>query len=308
MDRPPELSVLVAAYNAARYLTDAIQSVLRQPATSFELIIVNDGSEDGTGSILDSYSKVVRIFHQPNRGAAAARNLACSESLGEFILILDADDRVSPNSFYNRICFLRDNPSVDLVYGDTMKVNEFGHDLGLVKLDFKLTAMDDAYPALALANLFPVHAAVTRRSVFQSLGQLHDEDIDLVGDWDLWARVAANHRMAYLPAVVAEYRHHPQMSLRNLSRRRGLTQTYNTVRRIIDRPAFPRVPRRIQGKCFARYATLAAQLGYWQQVRQATTRGLRTYPYHLGLWLLFLAARCGANGSYLQRWIQRRWG
>ena len=100
--RQPTLSIIIPVYQAESYLESCIDSVLRQSFKDFELILINDGSTDGSGSICDFYQqkdKKVRVFHQDNRGQSAARNKGIDHSSGRYIGFVDNDDILSPSMF-----------------------------------------------------------------------------------------------------------------------------------------------------------------------------------------------------------------
>jgi glycosyltransferase involved in cell wall biosynthesis len=262
----PKISVLIAAFNAEAYVADSVESVLRQNGPPTELIVVDDGSCDGTKAVLDRFSHDICLLEQENRGATAARNRAWRASCGEYIVILDADDRLTAESIRVRSDYLDKHPNVDVVYGETDRIDISGAPIGRVPLRRKLREDDIPYEAFAEANVFPVHAGMTRRRVFEELTDLHDEQLDLVGDWDLWARVAENHRFAYVPDVVAQYRIHDGMSLRNLTRDRGLWQTMNTLKRIASRRAFRDLDNITRLRSLARYAICCGRLRCWREV------------------------------------------
>lgn len=95
----PKISVIIPVYNAEKWLSRCLNSLLKQSFKDFELILVNDGSTDGSGIICDSYSKAdnrVRVIHKSNGGVSSARNLAIDSAKGEYITFCDADDEVLP--------------------------------------------------------------------------------------------------------------------------------------------------------------------------------------------------------------------
>ena len=104
------LSVIIPAYNCEKYLVDAVESVRRQPVKDIEIIIVDDGSSDSTGQICDRFREshaenafdggepAVRVIHQRNEGASAARNTGIRQASGEYLLFLDADDTYADNA------------------------------------------------------------------------------------------------------------------------------------------------------------------------------------------------------------------
>lgn len=97
----PEVSVIVPVYNAEKFLSDCIESVLAQTYSNWELILVDDGSNDGSGKLCDHYSNQderIRVFHKENGGVSSARNLGLSVMNGKWVLFVDADDMLHPNT------------------------------------------------------------------------------------------------------------------------------------------------------------------------------------------------------------------
>ena len=96
------VSLIIPAYNSERYISDAIDSVLKQPFKDIEIIIINDGSTDGSGRICQEYAEKyenIKYFEQSNNGASSARNKGMEVANGKYIMFLDSDDRWVPNSF-----------------------------------------------------------------------------------------------------------------------------------------------------------------------------------------------------------------
>lgn len=115
----PRVSVIMPAYNAAPYVAESVGSVLAQSTADWELIIVNDGSRDGTRVWLDALDDPrIQVIHQDNAGVSAARNEALGRVRGEFVTFLDADDVLPPNSLECRVSYLQDHPKLDIVDGE----------------------------------------------------------------------------------------------------------------------------------------------------------------------------------------------
>ena len=96
------ISVIIPAYNVEHYLSECLDSVLMQSITNFEILLVDDGSTDGTAKICDSYANRdsrIKVFHKINGGQSSARNLALSYVKGKYVFFLDADDKISPTAF-----------------------------------------------------------------------------------------------------------------------------------------------------------------------------------------------------------------
>jgi glycosyltransferase involved in cell wall biosynthesis len=118
---PPErdrlVSVMIGVYNGARYLGEAIESVLAQTYSDRELIVVDDGSEDESGAIAGSYGSRVKCVRQERGGMAAARNRAVEEATGTYFAFLDADDRFPPDKLERQLVAFDSDPDLDIVYG-----------------------------------------------------------------------------------------------------------------------------------------------------------------------------------------------
>ena len=98
----PIISVIVPVYNTEKYLDECIQSILSQTFADFELLLVDDGSTDGSGNICDKYAiqdERIKVFHQENRGVTAARKLGVKYSNGNYICFVDSDDKISYTAF-----------------------------------------------------------------------------------------------------------------------------------------------------------------------------------------------------------------
>jgi glycosyltransferase involved in cell wall biosynthesis len=102
----PLVSVIIPVFNGDRFISQAIESVLRQTYSKFEIIVVNDGSTDQTAQVLTPYLHLIRYFIQPNQGAASARNRGLATATGELIAFLDADDFFFPLSWKTRLLYL----------------------------------------------------------------------------------------------------------------------------------------------------------------------------------------------------------
>src|SRR4051812_16000050 len=110
------VTVVIPCYNQARFLGEAIESVLRQTHRAREVVVVDDGSTDGTAAVAARYPDV-QLIRQPNRGLAAARNRGLAESRGAYLVFLDADDRLLPRALEVGLRCLMDHPLVAFAYG-----------------------------------------------------------------------------------------------------------------------------------------------------------------------------------------------
>ena len=127
MSKNPLVSVIMPAFNAEKYIEEAIRSVLDQDYPNFELLVINDGSTDDTKQIAEAFDdKRIRYFEQENKGVSAARNMGLDNMQGIFFCFLDADDLFTQISLTSRINIFKQNPELDFVDGVIMPFNKNG--------------------------------------------------------------------------------------------------------------------------------------------------------------------------------------
>jgi glycosyltransferase involved in cell wall biosynthesis len=205
-DTSPTISIIIPAYNAAKFIGEALDSVLNQSFPSYELIVINDGSPD-TDELERKLQKYpgVRYIKQENRGAAAARNAGLRSARGEYAAFLDADDRWLPNFLEEQLEFLRSS-NADLVFSDAVLIG----DSPLAGRTFM--ELDPPKSAVTPESLLAVEVAVltsavlARKKPIFEVG-LFDETLKRGHDFELWFRLAkAGVRFAVQPRVLAEHR------------------------------------------------------------------------------------------------------
>lgn len=141
MSAPVRLSVVIPCYNAERFLAEAIDSVLAQRAAGLEIIVIDDGSTDGSAEIARGFGPVVSCHSQPNAGIAAARNAGIARATGELLAFVDADDLWTEGSLDARLAALESAPRVDCVFGALQQFLSPGIDpLVAARLEFDANA------------------------------------------------------------------------------------------------------------------------------------------------------------------------
>ncbi|HGF9542707.1 TPA: glycosyltransferase family 2 protein, partial [Acinetobacter baumannii] len=130
------VSVVLPAYNAELYLKEAIDSVLSQTFTDFELIILNDGSIDRTEEIILSYndSRIVYVKNEKNLGLIGTLNKGINLAKGKYIARMDADDICLPERFKKQVDFLEKNNEIDLIGTNAIKINNNGDRIGVINM------------------------------------------------------------------------------------------------------------------------------------------------------------------------------
>ena len=131
--RQPRVSVMIPAYNSAKYLPEAIASVLGQTYTDYEIIVVNDGSTDNTREVIEPFLDSVRYFEQENQGVSATRNRGIYLARGELIAFLDADDIFMPQKLEQQVAVFDANPEIGIVNSGFRLITEDGEEIGDTK-------------------------------------------------------------------------------------------------------------------------------------------------------------------------------
>lgn len=190
------VSILIPAYNAERFVGAALQSALDQTWPTTEIILVDDGSTDQTFAVARKYeSATVKILHQENRGAAAARNTALREAQGDFLQYLDADDLLSADKIREQLVLLQENPNYLSVSSAMYFFDGEDPDAGLLE---RSGAVDTDDPVQFLMQLLgsegptrniPYGAWLTPRSVASSAGPWDDSVRSPDDDGEYFARV-----------------------------------------------------------------------------------------------------------------------
>lgn len=208
------VSIVIPVYNGHDLVDRAIDSVLGQRYGAVEAVVVNDGSTDGSGEVVDRRAADdprVRVVHQPNAGLSAARNAGVAAARGRYLGFLDADDWLLDHKLRLQVDALQAAPEVDLVYSDFLRVRDsdgavFGEPRGKPPRPIS--------EVLAYRNWFAPMVPLLRRSLVDRVGGF-DATFRAAEDWDYWYRCAQHGTFAYVAGVVAMYRMHGGQMHRN---------------------------------------------------------------------------------------------
>jgi glycosyltransferase involved in cell wall biosynthesis len=208
LGEPGLVSVVIPCYNQAHFLDEAIQSTLAQSYEGFEVVVVDDGSEDDTAGVASGYAARdprVRLIGQENRGLAGARNRGLAESRGEYVVFLDSDDRLLGEALEVGVGELESHPRCAFVSGHYRPIGADGEAYGIPR---QARVKGDPYLALLRDNYISMPASVMyRRWVFGEVGGF-DGSVDAAADWDLYLRIARRFPIYHHGRVVADYRWH----------------------------------------------------------------------------------------------------
>ena len=208
--RPPLVSVVVPTFNRAAHIGAAVESVLAQTYPHWELIVVDDGSQDETPLMLSAYGERIRTIRQENRGVSAARNRGILAAAGDFIALLDSDDYWLPDKLAAQVAYFRQHPALMLCQTEEIwvrngrRVNPKTRHRKFAGMIFEKT--------LPLCLISP-SAVMLRRSLLDEVG-LFDETLPACEDYDLWLRITWKYPVGLIetPLIVKRGGHADQLS------------------------------------------------------------------------------------------------
>ena len=215
----PLVSVVIASYNRAQFIVDAIRSVQHQTVDDIEIIVVDDGSTDSTQNILNNFSESITVINQPNQGRSAARNNGVDNARGDFIAFLDSDDIWLHDKLDKQLDLLVTQSKVGLVHTfsdvvdasanliskDTDQRNKLYQ--GSVKSGY-------SYESLSENCIMFLSTVMVRRDCWESVGPM-DIDIPAFEDWDWYLRASRQTEISVLPEVLVHFRLHSSNTLQN---------------------------------------------------------------------------------------------
>lgn len=212
MNSSPEFSIVIPTYNSLKFLQQALVSIWTQTRNSYEVIVVDDGSADGTGDYLASLGSRIKSIHQPNRGPAAARNAGVRQAEGEYVAFLDSDDLWFPWALatFHKVIHHHDRPPLI-----SAAILEFEGEVPKVAQgNLAIESFRDYFATAGNPGYVGSNALVIKRSVFNQVSGF-DESMFVGEDLDFFLRVgAAGSFVRVLSPVILGYRRHEQ----NISR------------------------------------------------------------------------------------------
>ena len=209
------VDVIIPVYNGQSFLAEAIDSVLLQTCLPNKVIVVNDGSTDNSGAIIDSYrDSFVPVIHvqQPNSGLSSARNRGINESDANLIAFLDSDDVWLPTKLERQLEVFHTSPfdNLGFVYCNYEPISATGKNIIKSRRFFQLdpSIRGQVYEKLWISNFIAgsASAAVVRRECFNKVG-LFDELLQAAEDWDMWLRISKFYQCDYVNRYLVKIRY-----------------------------------------------------------------------------------------------------
>jgi len=200
----PLISVIMPTYNRGGFISEAIESVLNQTWSNFELIVIDDGSTDGTRDQLEKYGSDGRFkyIYQENKGQSVARNRGLKEAEGGFVAFLDSDNIWLPDKLERQVEIVNENQDCDIFYGDCILINEEGAEISRKNMP---RYSGNITKHLIKDNHVSMNTTLTRKKCFDDLGGLSGE-VRVGDDYELWLRLSTKFRFKYTPGYFVKYR------------------------------------------------------------------------------------------------------
>jgi len=310
MSQSPLCSVVVPAFNVERFLQDTIHSVVKQSHPDWELLVVDDGSTDRTLEVAKTIQHPrVRLFTQANGGSSVARNKGLRESRGQYVVFLDADDRLRPTALARFVKALEDTPRCVVAYGEIRAISAEGDALDTRPSRLVKRSSGDLLGALLVRNLIVTPgAACVRRSSLAEVGSF-DERLKVGEDWEFWCRLAGIGEFSYVGGEpVADYRVHPASSVRTAGL--DISHEFRCIDAIYSNPKLEErfdeatlagYRRRSDAAAHSFVADRHIKARDWQRAREHLVEALRRDPWRVReiLILAFCVSR------WMPKWVER---
>lgn len=299
--------MVTPSYNQARFLEDAILSVLNQGYPDLEFMVMDGGSTDGSVDIISKYADRLAYWEsKADRGQAQAINKGWRKATGKYLWWLNSDDMLTQQSLTTAIRHLEENPDVDMVYGDVLRIDQKGCYIDTYRYrDFDLTQMLLHRYDIAQAG------ALIRSKLLEQIGYL-DESLHYLMDLDYWIRLGlAGGRIVHLPIPLAFFRIHGQ-SKTQASSEIAAYERYQVTEAFLGHPNLPHAVGQRRGTVWS-YTHLACSRAHvksagYRQAMVEICRALRRWPLQvlrMNFWYTAALSLLGIMlGEY--RWTRLR--
>ncbi|MGK7878225.1 MAG: glycosyltransferase family 2 protein [Xenococcaceae cyanobacterium] len=322
--RKPTISVVIPAYNAEKWISETIKSVQQQTFSNWEIIVIDDGSCDGTLETLRGIvDERLKVFPYEHTGVSVARNRGLAHSAGEFIAFLDADDLWTPDMLELHLAALQKHPEADVAYCWTALIDEKGKFLrAFPRVFFE----GNVFPQMLVEIFLSCGSLLIRQQAIESAGEF-DPRLTYYEDWDYWKRLARHSRFVLVPKYQLLYRQWPGSTTSKVPR--YLSEEHEKSLLLLTEKVVQLAPQCFKNRCLAKYNLRVANL-YIERyihcpsdadsVKRAAQRTrkaillepkillqITTLPF-LGKWLLMRALPHRLSSYFLKLYRRIRYG
>ena len=278
-----------------KYLERAVDSVLNQTFSNFEVLLLDDGSSDGSSEILDRYQETdsrCMVYHWPNRGIIATRNEGNRLARADIIILMDSDDICMPDRFEKQIRFLTENPDCVAVGSKILLVD--AEDMPITEMGNKFVHEEIDETNMSGYSIFFQPTVALRKTAVERVGG-YREDYPCAEDFDLFLRLAEIGKLANIPEVLLKYRQH----LSSIGYLHGNKQADSAVRAVkdaclrrgLDYKSASLHPQPIKdrqdiGDAYIKWSWWALKAGHLPTARKYALKAMKEQPLNWGAWRL----------------------
>ena len=307
------VTVIIPAYNSAKHLPGALESVFKQTYRDFELVVVDDGSTDDTRKVLEGYKNRITYLYQENGGPSKARNTAIRAAKGRYVAFLDADDLWLPHKLEQQMKLIESDPRLGLVFSDA---EYFDGEPPLVGSYWKQRGCYDemisesrmirnAFSKLMAINPILPSTALVKKDCFDKTG-LFDEALRYVEDKEMWLRISRYYSMACVPHPLVKRRVHGYSPKQVASVQESIIHVVKKIERAYPEDvAREKVnTKKILGPLYYKLGRIYLDGDDFARARRAFGSSL-TSRFSLSAFLFFCAALAGAPVIHTLRRLKR---
>jgi glycosyltransferase involved in cell wall biosynthesis len=288
-----KVSVIIPTYNRADYLAQALQSVFDQSLSPFEVLVIDDGSSDGTADLVRGWQPAVRYLWQDHKGVSAARNLGLDEAQGQVVAWLDADDLWESHFLESTIDLLAEDQELDGVYSGCIHIDAGGNILP--QSSNRVVPPSELYWSLIDGNFIATPSIVVRKECYDRVDRF-DPDLGICEDYDMWLRLASEFTIAGLAVPLVRIRIHDSNTMGDIAAfsrfRLALVQKHFGSPEG-DPSTWPEAKRRAYAQAYRevafRYSRSSEAAERWQYIEKAVA----IWPELLGQLKTFYEIACG---------------
>jgi glycosyltransferase involved in cell wall biosynthesis len=303
----PTVSVVIPSYNSARFVGEAIESVLAQSYEGFELIVVDDGSTDNTRDVVARYTDPrVRYVYQENQERSAARNRGIREARGKYVAFLDADDLWLPKKLAEQVRLMESQPDVGLAYVGTYVVEEDGTPF----FEQRCRHRGNVVRALLVEDNIvagSASSAMVRRACFERAG-FFDESLSVCEDWDVWLRIASHYPVDFVDRPLVKVRTHGGSTQKQAEKMRQGTLAF--FDRVLSDPSLENEVRPVRRQVRSLALFMVGRAYYaareMRLARRYFLQSVRAYPLQWRAWQYGMRSLVGPQWTERLRWLRNR--